>query len=103
MGRLLRRIVFKGKGKMWPTVTLPGTQLIVYYLSRDDDGVVVRETSGIDFDEFFLHLDCGGSVFVTVKPTNTDTVCDRIREQVKALREGEVRDLPLNEGLPPHL
>lgn len=90
-------------GKMWPTVALPGTQLVVYYLSGDDDGVVVRETSGIDFDEFFLHLDCGGSVFVTVKPAVADAVCNRIHEQVKALRDREVKDLPLNNGLPPHL
>ncbi len=103
MGRLLRRLVIKGKGKMWPTVTWLGTQLVVYYLSDYEDEVVVRETSGIDFDEFFLHLDCGGSVFVTVKPVGADTVGNSVQKKLRTLRKEEAKDLHLNEGLPPPL
>jgi len=69
---LLRKLVFKGKGAIWPTVTWQGTGLIIYYLSEDDDDIVIKETRGINFDEFFLHLDCGGSIFVTTKPIYGD-------------------------------
>jgi hypothetical protein len=89
MGALLRRLVFKGKGKMWPTVMWQGTQLVVYYLSDDDEGVVIRETSEIDFDEFFLHLDGGGSIFITIKPTGEGTVGNSIHPALDALRDGE--------------
>ena len=40
------------------------------YLGEDEDDVEVRETRGIDFEEFFFHLDRGGSIFVTLKPLN---------------------------------
>jgi len=53
---------------MWPTVIWQGTQLVVYYLGEDEDDVEVKETRGINFEEFFLHLDRGGSIFVTMKP-----------------------------------
>lgn len=64
----MNRLVLKGKEKMWPTVTWRDTQLVVYYLGEDDDEVNIRETRGIDFEELFLHLDNGGSVFITMKP-----------------------------------
>ena len=101
MGRLLRRLVFKGKGKMWPTVTWQGTQLVVYYLSDDDEGVVIRETSGIDFDEFFLHLDGGGSIFVTVRPEGGDSEGKGIHRRLETLRNGEIKHPMLEERSPP--
>jgi len=64
----LKRLVLKGKGKLWPTVTWKDTQLVVCYLSDFDDEVVIRETREIDFNEFFFHLDGGGSIFVTIRP-----------------------------------
>jgi len=67
-GRLMKRLVLKGKEKMWPTVTWLDKQLVVYYLGEDDNDVNIRETRGIDFEELFLHLDNRGSVFITMKP-----------------------------------
>ena len=58
----------KSKNSLWPTVVWKGSQLLVYYLGENEDEVEVRETREIDFEEFFLHLDQGGSVFVTLKP-----------------------------------
>jgi len=101
LGRLLRRLVLKGKGKMWPTVTWQGTQLVVYYLSDDDEGVVIRETSWIDFDEFFLHLDGGGSIFVTVRPEGRDTEGKGIHRRLETLRNGEIKHPMLEERSPP--
>jgi hypothetical protein len=68
----LKKLVIKSKDQMWPTVTWQDTQLVVYYLGEDDDEVVIKETRGIDFNEFLFHLDCGGSIFVTTKPANGD-------------------------------
>jgi hypothetical protein len=67
-----RRLIIKSEDRMWPTVIWQGTQLVVYYLGEDEDDVEVRETHGIDFEEFFLHLDRGGSVFVTMKPRSAE-------------------------------
>ena len=64
----MKRLIMKGKDRMWPTVIWQGSQLVVYYLGEDEGDVSVKETNGIDFEEFFLHLDRGGSVFVTLKP-----------------------------------
>jgi hypothetical protein len=64
----MKRLIIKSKDRMWPTVIWQGTQLVVYYLGEDEGDVEVRETRGIDFEEFFLHLDRGGSIFVTLKP-----------------------------------
>ncbi len=58
----------KGNNSMWPTVVWKGSQLLVYYLGENEDEVEVRKTREIDFEEFFLHLDKGGSVFVTLRP-----------------------------------
>jgi hypothetical protein len=63
----MKRLIIKGKDRMWPTVIWQGSQLVVYYLGEDENDVNVKETNGIDFEEFFLHLDRGGSVFVTTK------------------------------------
>jgi hypothetical protein len=68
----MKRLIIKGKDRIWPTVIWQGTQLVVYYIGEKDNEVEVRETRGIDFEEFFLHLDRGGSVFVTMKPDPSD-------------------------------
>ncbi|HUS77974.1 MAG TPA: hypothetical protein VM050_04865 [Patescibacteria group bacterium] len=68
----MKRLIVKGKDQIFPTVIWQGTQLVVYYLGEQDDEVSVKETRGINFDEMLLHLDRGGSVFLTVKPTELD-------------------------------
>ena len=60
---------------------------MLFYLSEDDDRVEVRETRGIDFEEFFLHLDKGGSIFVTMKPQDLDI------EELSTLRKDEVETI----------
>ncbi len=66
----MKRFIIKSCDRMWPTVIWQGTKLVVYYLGEDDDDVEVRETRGIDFEEFFAHIDRGGSVFITLKPSS---------------------------------
>jgi hypothetical protein len=83
----LKRLVLKGKGKLWPTVTWKDTQLVVCYLSDFDDEVVIRETRGIDFNEFFFHLDGGGSIFVTVRPTNEGTTASDMKSPLQESRK----------------
>lgn len=39
-------------------------------MGEKPEDVVIRETRGIDFDEVLLHIDRGGSVFITTKPTD---------------------------------
>ncbi len=72
----MKRLIIKGKDRMWPTVIWQGSQLVVYYLGEDENDVNVKETNGIDFEEFFLHLDRGGSIFVTTKPNFTSKPTD---------------------------
>lgn len=72
--RVMKRLIIKGKDRMWPTVIWQGSQLVVYYLGEDESDVKVKETNGIDFEEFFLHLDRGGSVFVTMKPSDSHMI-----------------------------
>lgn len=64
----MSKIYVKTEGKLWPTVLWQKTQLVVYYMGDNPDDVEVRETRGIDFDEVLLHIDRGGSVFITTKP-----------------------------------
>lgn len=64
----MSKIYVKVEGKLWPTVLWQKTQLVVYFMGDEPDDVVVRETRGIDFDEVLLHIDRGGSVFITTKP-----------------------------------
>jgi len=66
----MKRFIIKSNDRMWPTVIWQGTKLVVYYLGEDDDDIEVRETRGIDFEEFFAHIDRGGSVFITSKPSS---------------------------------
>ena len=64
----MKTLVIKGKDRLWPTVTWEGSDLAIHYLGSEDDNVIIRETNALDFEEFFLHLDNGGSIFVSVKP-----------------------------------
>lgn len=73
---IMKRLIIKGNDRMWPTVIWPGSQLVVYSLGEDESSVKVREIREIDFEEFFLHLDNGGSIFVTMKPTNGKPIID---------------------------
>ncbi len=64
----MRRLVIKGRGRLWPTVTWRDSQLVVYYLGEDADDTRVEETREIDFEKLLLRLDRGDSVFITTKP-----------------------------------
>ena len=64
----MRKLVIKEEGRMWPTVTWRDTELVVFYLGREEDCVNVQETRGIDFEKLLTHLDNGGSIFITMKP-----------------------------------
>jgi hypothetical protein len=64
----MTKYFIRARDKMWPTVIWQGTQLVVYYMGDDPEDVEVRETRGIDFDELLLHIDRGGSVFITTRP-----------------------------------
>ncbi len=64
----MKTLVIKGRDRLWPTVTWADSKLSIQYLGSEDDDVTIRETNTIDFEEFFLHLDNGGSIFLTVKP-----------------------------------
>ena len=66
----MSKIFVKVDGKLWPTVLWQKTQLVVYFMGDEPDDVEVRETHGIDFDEVLLHIDRGGSVFITTKPAD---------------------------------
>lgn len=85
----MKRLIIKSKDRMWPTVIWQGTQLVVYYLGAEAEDVEVRETHGIDFEEFFLHLDRGGSIFVTMKPG----------VQPPTVKHGEAEVEPLDQTL----
>jgi hypothetical protein len=64
----MKTLVIKGRDRLWPTVTWADSNLSIQYLGSEDDDVTIKETNSIDFEEFFLHLDTGGSIFLTVKP-----------------------------------
>ncbi len=66
----MSKIFIKAEGKLWPTVLWQKTQLVVYFMGDEPEDVMIRETRGIDFDEVLLHIDRGGSVFITTKPTD---------------------------------
>ena len=78
----MKRLIIKGKDRMWPTVIWQGSRLVVYYLGEDNGDVKVKETTGIDFEEFFLHLDKGGSIFVTMKPTTSMPITEALVDTV---------------------
>jgi len=88
----MRTLVFKGKDRLWPTVTWEGSSLSIQYLGLEDEDVSIVETNSIDFEDFFLHLDKGGSIFVTVKP-------DTINQVESSFEESDFR-LALRRNLP---
>ena len=75
----MKTLVIKGKDRLWPTVTWAGSDLAIQYLGSEDDDVTIRETNTLDFEEFFLHLDQGGSIFLTVKPQTSND--ERTRDE----------------------
>jgi hypothetical protein len=77
----MKRLTLKGKNRIWPTVTWPETSIVVFYFSEDDTKVEIKETQGIDFEEFFLHLDRGGSIFVTLK--NSSELVPKLVENIE--------------------
>lgn len=64
----MSKIFVKTEENVWPTVLWQNTELFVYFMRDDPEDVEVRSTRGINFDEVLLHLDLGGSVFITRKP-----------------------------------
>jgi hypothetical protein len=68
----MKTLVIKWKGRLWPKVTWADTNLSILYLGPEDDDVTIREANSVDFEEFFLHLDRGGSIFLTVSPDTPD-------------------------------
>ncbi len=69
----MRKYFTRSGDSIWPTVIWQGTQIVVYYLNQDDEINDIVETRGIDFDELLLHIDRGGSVFITTKPVEHET------------------------------
>ncbi len=98
----MKTLVIKGKDRLWPTVTWAGSDLTIQYLGSEDDDVTIRETNVIDFEEFFLHLDNGGSIFVSVKPqVNHD---ERPRDITGFKRSSkmihpELAEVPIDRGV----
>ena len=68
----MKTLVIKGQDQLWPTVTWADSNLSILYLGSKDDDVTLREAKSVDFEEFFLHLDKGGSIFLTVKQDTPD-------------------------------
>ena len=87
----MKTLVIKGKDRLWPTVTWTGSDLAIQYLGSEDDDVTIRETNTLDFDELFLHLDRGGSVFLTVKPPISN---DEKSRDVTSFKRSLKRNLP---------
>jgi len=64
----MRTLIFKSTDSLWPTVTWEGSRLVVYLLGEEVDDVSIKEAQEIDIEELLLHLDRGGSIFLTMKP-----------------------------------
>jgi hypothetical protein len=62
------KFIIKNNDKFWPTVLWQGTSIVTYYIDDLSDDVKIRESRGIDFDELLLHIDRGGSIFLTTQP-----------------------------------
>lgn len=88
----MKTLVIKGRDRLWPTVIWADSNLSIQYLGSEDDDVTIRETNSIDFEEFFLHLDNGGSIFLTVKPDTPDRY-DEPREKA-GFRRALKKNLP---------
>ena len=72
--RKMSKIIFKTKDKLFPSVYWQDSQIVVYYFGENVCDVEINETNGIDFDELLLHLDLGGSVFITNKQSDEDLI-----------------------------
>lgn len=64
----MRTLVFKSTDNLWPTVTLEGSRLLVYLIGEEVSDVSIKEAQEIDIEELILHLDRGGSIFLTMRP-----------------------------------
>lgn len=76
----MRKYFVNSEGHVWPTVIWQGTRLVVYYLGADSDDIQVRKTRGIDFDDLLLHIDRGGSVFITTQPMDEEAPAGKTEE-----------------------
>ena len=78
----MRTLIFKNTESLWPTVTWEGSRLVVFLLGEEVDDVSIKEAKEIDIEELLLHLDRGGSIFLTMKPKqecNTEEPDNRSR------------------------
>ena len=66
------KFLIKNNDKFWPTVLWQGTSIVTYYIDDLSDDVKIRESRGIDFDELLLHIDRGGSIFLTTQPKDKE-------------------------------
>jgi len=66
------KFLIKNNDKFWPTVLWQGTSIVTYYIDDLSDDVKIRESRGIDFDELLLHIDRGGSIFLTTQPKSKE-------------------------------
>ena len=74
----MRRLIMKAKDSIWPKVTWEDSQLVVYYLGDEVDDVRIEETREFNFEELFISLEAGKSVFMPLKPGVAHT---RAREE----------------------
>ena len=72
----MRKFFTRPRDSVWPTVIWQGTQIVVYYLNEDDEINDITESRGIDFDKLLCHIDRGGSVFITTKPVENQTIAE---------------------------
>jgi hypothetical protein len=70
----MSKIIFKTNDKLFPMVYWQDSQIIVYYFGENACDIEIKETRGIDFEELLLHLDRGGSVFITNKQSEEELV-----------------------------
>ena len=63
----MRTLIFKSTDSLWPTVTWEGSRLLIFLLGEELDDVSIREAQEIEIEELLLHLDRGGSIFLTMK------------------------------------
>jgi len=66
------KFLIKNNDKFWPTVLWQGTSIVTYHIDGLSDDVKIRESRGIDFDELLLHIDRGGSIFLTTQPKDKE-------------------------------
>ncbi len=87
----MSKIFVKAEGKIWPTVLWQNTELCVYFLGDDPEEVDIRNTRGIDFEEVLLHLDLGGSVYITRKPVEAPVSNHKVTSLDEFINKIEVK------------